>query len=181
MWLVTKELQPLLEKIGYKVVITKSSEEEFVRNKFRAEIANKSNANLLLRLHCDAANEGGFATFFPARQGKVDGIIGPSHAVLEQSRAVAQPFHQAAIEVLKGSLADRGVRNESKTAIGAKQGALTGSIYSQVPVLLVEMAVLSQEKDDRFMASSAGRKKMARALAAGVKAAVRFRASGRMR
>lgn len=176
-WLVAKELKPILEKQGHKVVLTKSKMDELVKNPKRAEVANRSGADLLLRLHCDAATESGFATFFPARQGTVGGVTGPSQSVITASRAYAQPFHEAAMKVLKGSLNDRGVRDESKTAVGAKQGALTGSIHSKVPVLLVEMAVLTKSNDDKFMASAKGRKLMATALAAGVKAALQQKAA----
>lgn len=172
-WLVAKELKPILEKQGHKVLLTKASMNELVKNPRRAEIANNAKADLLLRLHCDAATESGFATFFPARQGTVGGVTGPSQFVMTSSRAYARPFHEAAMSILRGSLNDRGVRDESKTAIGAKQGALTGSIHSKVPVLLVEMAVLNSERDDRFMASAKGRQLMARALAAGVQSALR--------
>lgn len=183
-WLVTNELKPLLEKKGYKVILTKSRQEEFVRNRRRAEIANAARADLMLRLHCDAAPDPGFATFFPNRQGTTQGKTGPQQSVITASRQMASPFHRAAMQVLNGHLNDRGVRDESKTAVGARQGALTGSIFSEVPVLLVEMAVLTNEQDDKFMASRSGRVIMARALAAGVEAALRARqvsTSGRRR
>lgn len=175
-WLVAKELKPILERQGHKVVLTKSTMNDMVRNQKRAEIANRSKADLLLRLHCDAANESGFATFFPARQGTVGGVTGPSQSVMDASRALSHPFHEAVMKILKGNLNDRGVRDESKTAVGAKQGALTGSIFSKVPVLLVEMAVLNKESDDKLMASAKGRLLMAKALAAGVDAALKARA-----
>jgi len=40
-------------------------------------------------------------------------------------------------------LKDGGVRGDSKTLIGSKQGALTGSIFSQVPIVTIEMVVLA--------------------------------------
>lgn len=171
-WLVAVELKGLLQKDGHRVVMTKTREDEFVRNRRRAEIANAAKSDLMLRLHLDAATESGFASYYPARSGTTQGFTGPPLYVREASKQMAIPFHDAAVAVLKGHLRDRGLRTEQKTAIGAKQGALTGSIFSKVPVILVEMAVLSQHKDDLFMSTAKGRSRMALALRAGVRAAL---------
>jgi N-acetylmuramoyl-L-alanine amidase len=61
-----------------------------------------------------------------------------------------------------------GVLGDSRTAIGARQGALTGSIFSRVPVVTVEMAVLTDAGDARFIASPSGQRRMAHAIAAGI-------------
>jgi N-acetylmuramoyl-L-alanine amidase len=58
------------------------------------------------------------------------------------------------------------------TAVGAKQGALTGSIFSLVPVILVEMVVLTNSVDEAFFLKH-GKTKLADALEQGVVAAVR--------
>ncbi len=171
-WLVAVELKKLLEKEGYKVVLTKKSEQEYVRNKTRAETANKAKADLLLRLHCDAAPTSGFASYYPSKQGTAQGKTGPSNAIIKSSGDAAKKFHPAVIKALAGKLKDRGLLTDLNTAVGAKQGALTGSIFSEVPVILVEMAVLSHDSDDRFMASKEGQALMAKALMAGIKAAV---------
>ena len=73
---------------------------------------------------------------------------------------------------LKGALRDNGCLPDIRTAVGSKQGALTGSIWSQVPVVLVEMCVLSNAKDEAFLLSEVGQERMAKALAAGVEAAL---------
>ena len=78
-------------------------------------------------------------------------------------------------KVLKGSLKDRGVRTDAQTSVGARNGgALTGSIYSKVPVLLVEMCVLTKPSDEKFIRTDAGQKKMAEALFAGMVSGARL-------
>jgi N-acetylmuramoyl-L-alanine amidase len=127
-----------------------------------------------VRLHCDAAAGSGFTVYYPSTTGKsAEGIVGPSASVLAASRRVAVPFHQAMSKSLKGSLKDNGLKTDRATAIGGKQGALTGSIFSHVPVLLVEMVVLTNPKDEAFVASAAGEAKLTEALAAGVAASAR--------
>lgn len=171
-WKVAIILQDLLKQNGYKVVMTKSSQNQKVSNKVRAEIANKAKVDLMLRLHCDSASDSGFASYYPATQGSVNGVKGPSAEVMAESKAAAQKFHPAVIRALKGSIADRGLKTDRQTAIGGKQGALTGSIYAKVPVILVEMCVLQSKHDDAFMGTAAGQRKMAEALFAGIEAAL---------
>jgi N-acetylmuramoyl-L-alanine amidase len=65
-------------------------------------------------------------------------------------------------------LKDGGVRGDSRTLVGSRQGALTGSIFSEVPVVLVEMVVLSNARDAAFIKSASGQALMARAIADGI-------------
>jgi N-acetylmuramoyl-L-alanine amidase len=171
-WVVAQLLKAKLEADGYQVVLTKPAEDTMVRNRERAEIANRAHAHLLLRLHCDAEGGSGFATYYPSRAGKVNGKSGPSKWVIQASRARGKVFHAAVIKALDGALADRGLLTDLHTAIGAKQGALTGSIYSQVPVLLVEMLVLANPEDEALLRDGSGFGTLAEALRAGVHAAV---------
>lgn len=167
-WVEALLLKERLEKRGIKVVMTKRSESEFVRNKTRAETANKAQADLMVRLHCDSASGSGFTCYYPSQKGKVDGITGPSDAVLKISKSKALLFHTAVAAVLKGKLRDNGLKGDLATAVGHKQGALTGSIYSKVPVVLIEMVVLTNRADEAFLSSKKGQAEMADALAAGV-------------
>lgn len=171
-WKVAILLRERLVQKGYTVFLTKTAQDVFVSNRARAEYANKVKAAIFLRLHLDASPDPGFATFYPDRKGQTGGFRGPSRWVLEQSGYIAGPFHRAAIRALGSSLSDRGVLPESRTAIGSKQGALTGSIYSHVPVLLVEMAVLTHPHDEAFVASASGQAKLALALHCGLDAAL---------
>ena len=170
-WNVALALRDELRAGGYTVVLTKNTQNQKVTNKKRAEIANASKAALLIRLHCDAGTGSGFATYYPDRVGKVGKVSGPAKSVLTASKAAADKFHPAAIANLKG-LKNSGLHPDTHTMIGGKQGALTGSIYSRVPVLLVEMAVLQNPKDEAFFLAPGGYLKMAKAIIAGIRAAV---------
>lgn len=167
-WVVALELKKILAAHGCKVVLTKSKENELVKNKDRARIANEANAVLMVRLHCDASSDSGFAIYYPDRQGTKDGVTGPSETVMQRSHQAADSVHAAMAQALQGILKDGGVRGDSQTLIGSKQGALTGSIFSQVPVVTIEMVVLQNKSDAEFIKTSAGQQKMARAIAAGV-------------
>jgi N-acetylmuramoyl-L-alanine amidase len=169
-WTVALKLREALEARGYEVVLTKSREDELVRNKDRAVVANRARASLMVRLHCDASIESGFAVYYPDRQGRArDGTVGPLRAVIEGSRRAAAAVHAAMAEGLSGALADNGVRTDNQTKVGREQGgALTGSIFSEVPVVTVEMVVLSDARDAEFIKAEEGQRRMAEAIAEGV-------------
>ncbi|AIE86350.1 N-acetylmuramoyl-L-alanine amidase domain protein [Fimbriimonas ginsengisoli Gsoil 348] len=172
-WQIAKALQMRLRREGIDVLLTKQSQREKVTNRRRAEIANAAHAALMIRLHCDASNGSGFAVYYPAKPGTTAGVTGPSQEVIEASKRAGGLVHSAMAKSLKGSVRDNGLKTDAQTAVGAKQGALTGSIFSQVPAVLVEMVVLTNRKDEAFILSKSGRAKMVEALAAGVLAAVK--------
>jgi len=173
-WRIAVLVKAKLQADGYQVVMTKSKEQQYVTNKRRAEVANGAGAALLLRLHCDAGSDSGFGVYYPGQVGRArDGHTGPSAEVLRQSKLAAERFQAALSTQLKGQLHDRGLMTDKQTAIGAKQGgALTGSIYSQVPTVLVEMVVLTNQHDEAFVMSKAGEKTLSDAIAVAAEAAV---------
>ncbi len=172
-WEVALALRNRLRHAGYHVVLTKQRIDEKVLNRDRAEIANRAKATLMVRLHCDAAAGRGFAVYYPSRQGTSNGFTGPSQAVIARSKEAATAFHSAMAGHLKGFHQNNGLKTDLQTAVGARQGALTGSIFSQVPVLLVEMVVLTNAQDEAFILSKSGRARMVEALAKGVIATVK--------
>jgi len=74
------------------------------------------------------------------------------------------------IQALGPEWPDLGIKGDSETYVGSQQGALTGSIFSQVPVVTVEMVVITQPDQEAFIASPAGQDRMAQALLSGVEA-----------
>lgn len=172
-WSVAVDLRAVLLREGYKVVMTKRSEREKVTNRRRAEIANAANASLMLRLHCDSAMNSGSTIYYPTHPGRAkDGTRGPSAEVLRRTAVTAKAFAAGYREAIRGQLPYDGLFSDDRTAIGSKQGALTGSIFSKVPAVLVEMVVLTNPRDEAFAESASGRRAIVHALARGVESAV---------
>ena len=171
-WQVAQRLKTALEGRGMKVVLTKKSEQQFVRNKRRAEIANESHADYMVRLHCDADAGTGIASYAPDQQGTVDGVTGPSKSVIKASQTMGAAFHRAMVASLHHALKDRGFLPDTRTAVGRKHHALIGSIYSKSPVVLVEMCVLTNPHDEAFIRNSKNQILLANAMADGVQAAL---------
>ncbi len=167
-WEVGEMLGEALRGQGLRVVMTKSSEKEHVTNRDRATIANEADAALMVRLHCDAGGGSGAAVYYPDRQGRVQGVTGPPESVRDASRQAAVAMTEAMKSVLAGKLKVHSIRGDSATAVGSRQGALTGSIFSKCPVICVEMVMLTDASDERFIQSEAGRELMVLALTEGV-------------
>lgn len=174
-WSTSLRLRDALQRAGIRVVMTKSAVRELVTNRRRAEIANEAGAALLVRLHTDAGQGRGFTLYHPDRQGQVNGVTGPSQAVITESARAARVLHDSMAPRLRGSLRDGGILGDSRTLIGSRQGALTGSIYSTVPAVTIEMVFLTNADDARFIQSPAGQQAMADAIARGVIAWTRAR------
>ncbi|HEX8849480.1 MAG TPA: N-acetylmuramoyl-L-alanine amidase [Gemmatimonadaceae bacterium] len=167
-WLVARRLESLLRARGYRVVLTKPAERRMVTNVERATVGNRQRAALVVRLHCDASSDSGYAIYYPDRVGTAHGRTGPDTSVMRQSREAAESLHVSMASHIGARLKDGGVRGDSRTFVGGKQGALTGSIFSEVPVALVEMVTLSNRHDAAFIRDVAGQRLMARAIAEGV-------------
>lgn len=173
-WQVGVRLERVLKEAGYDVLMTRNSETHSVENKARARLCNA--AALVVHLHCESTPGTGFALYYPDREGVHDykndpenGFRGPSAQVRTDSRALAAQVEAGMKAGLAGVLADKGVFGDSRTAVGSRQGALTYSIFSTIPTLTIEMAVLTNKKDAEFIKAPAGQEKMAAAIAAGIK------------
>jgi len=167
-WVIAGKLKGDLESAGATVVMTKQSENEHVTNRRRAEIANAASADIMIRLHCDAAPSRGFSIYAPDRQGTRYGVTGPDQSVIDGSTAAMGPFYEGMNSVLAGTLSGRGTHGDSATYVGSRQGALTGSIFSHVPTLTIEMCVLTNAQDEAFITSASGQETMVEALRAGL-------------
>jgi len=176
-WEVGQMLAKALRDRGLQVVMTKSLERQRVTNRERASIANQAGAALMVRLHCDAGGGSGAAVYYPDREGRVQGVTGPPKFVRDASRRAAAAMTDAMEPVLSGKLRVHGIRGDSATAVGSRQGALTGSIFSQCPVICVEMVMLTNASDERFIQSADGRELMVSALSKGVCGFLRWNGS----
>jgi len=169
-WEVALRLQNLIEaEPTLTSVMTKPAVDTLVTNRERAEIANKAGAAIMVRLHCDSANGSGCTVYYPDKQGTVQGVTGPSEAVIAQSRLAAESLQNGLAGVLASHLKMNPIKTDSMTFVGAKQGALTGSIFAEVPAVVVEMVYLNNASDAAFIKEVAGQDLLARGILAGIK------------
>ena len=168
-WDVAQKLRSLLEDdYRIRVVMTREDQDKVMGNRARAMVANRAGAVLTVHLHCDAGPSSGFTVYYPDRQGTDAGKTGPTENVISESEKAAEAMHAGMAEVLSDNLVDRGIKGESHTKIGRINGALTSSIFSEVPTVTVEMVFLTHKPDAEFIASEEGQDRMVIALAKGI-------------
>jgi len=149
-WAIAIDLAGRLRRSGVSVVLTKARRTQMVTNRDRASVANRAGADLMLRLHMDASSDRGMAVVYPADEGIVGTVRGPSAEVRWRSHAAAKAFHASVTRDLRGIVRDRGLWTDRRTSVGARYGALIGSIHSRVPSVLVEILTVTNQDDERL-------------------------------
>ncbi len=151
---VALNLQKLLENGGYRVIMTKKDPKENLGNIERAEIGNKENADLVLRIHCDSyESEDAFGA----------SMLVPMN-INENTSKIYEKSTQYG-KIILDTLCER-VPIRNRGLIYTDQ--MTGFNWSKVPVVLVEMGFLSNPDEDRLLSLDAYQKKLAEGLFKGI-------------
>ena len=148
------KLKQELESRGYKVIMTRTSQNVNISNQQRAKVGNQGDA--VIHLHCDSINSSsvrGAHTIAPSK----NNLYCPSIYNLSSSlaRNVINQYCQAT------GIKNRGVdyRND-----------LTGINWSQVPSIYLEMGFISNSKEDQLLTDSSFQNKCAIGIADGIDA-----------
>lgn len=169
-WDVALKLEKLINQDPeLKAIKTKNEVDTMVTNRQRAEIANAAKAALLVRLHCDSGKGSGCTLYYPDQPGTVQNTTGPAAEIIAASAVAAECMQSGLAEVLTDKLQLNPVKTDSVTYVGSRQGALTGSIFAEVPALVVEMVYLNNASDAVFISDAANQELMARAILNGIK------------
>ena len=148
-------LKGLLEQKGYKVVMTRETNEVNISNAERAQVANNAKANMTIRLHCDSIGNGGKSgavLLVPSKTGKYTAGI--------------YPASQTYAELLKKSLQDSGVKVNGIF----ERSDMTGFNWSTVPVVIFEMGFMSNWNEDRMLSDKAYQTKLMTAVVSAIEA-----------
>lgn len=153
---VSKKLQKELKARGYKVYMIRTKNNVNISNKKRAQLANKSGADIYIRIHADSSNSRA-----------VTGASGlyPSKANRYVSKLSAKSKKLSSC-LLKSYCKKTKIRNRGLVA----RDDLTGTNWSKIPVSLIEMGFLSNPSEDRKMQKSNFQTKMAKGIAYGIDA-----------
>jgi N-acetylmuramoyl-L-alanine amidase len=157
--LVAMKLKQNLEKMGYKVVMTKTDNSLSLGNIERANIGNESNAALVIRIHADSSESN-------ATRGASMLVPAP---INENTKAIYSESKRCGQAVLNTLINQVGMQNRGVV----ERDDMTGFNWSKVPVILVEMGFLSNPDEDRILSTSEYQTKLAMALANGIQAAIK--------
>lgn len=149
------KLKNILISRGYKVVMVRESQDVNISNIQRAEIANKSNADLAIRIHCDGSGNSALHGYF---------ILTPSSS----NKFLPSSIVNSSLRLTKCLLPAI-----QKTTGATNRGAsyrdnLTGTNWSKVPTVLVEMGEMSNKQEDYALSTPAYQEKMALGMANGI-------------
>ena len=118
---------------GYNVVLTKESVSESKSNIERAEVGNKNNANLVVRIHADSCEDksvNGASIHVPAKN--------------EYTSSFYDVSKSYGTKIINTYTKEVNIKNRGVI----ERNDLTGFNWSKVPVVLVEMGYLSNKEDD---------------------------------
>ncbi len=154
--IVAKKLQAILLARGYRVIMVRETHDVDLSNSERAEIANKAGADVFIRIHANANDDSSVNGAETLCQTKNNPYNSNLYA---QSRKLSE-------KVLDALCAECGCKKRRVV----ETDTMSGINWCKVPVTIVEMGFLSNEKEDRLMATEEYRDKLAKGIADGIDA-----------
>lgn len=136
------------------MVLTREDNETGISNSERAQLANESGANVMIRIHANGA-ESSSASGAMALIGSADNkYVGDLY---DESNRLAS-------DVLNAYCASTGMKNgEVQTS-----DTMTGINWSKIPVMILEMGFMTNETDDRNMENSDYQDRMVKGIVDGL-------------
>ena len=148
-------LRDSLEKSGYTVIMTRESNQVDISNIERAKIANKANADVFIRLHCNGSeNEkvNGILTICPTKQNKY-------------CKEIYNDCYKLSDFVLQEVVAATGAKDKGIT----QTDTMSGINWSKVPVTIIEMGYMTNEKEDRLLVTKKYQEKLVAGITEGIR------------
>lgn len=166
---VAKQLKPLLEAQGLRVIMTRDSDAQ-VPLPQRANIANATRDSIFVSIHFNAADTNSQATGFEIYS------LTPRGAPSTQDNAMAARFAnmqagspvEAASLALSFSVYHSMLGHMPEFDRGIKRARFAVLRLTQIPAILVEGGFLTERQESRSIASSDWRGKLARAISVGI-------------
>ena len=154
--IVSKKLQAILLERGYDVIMVRDTHDVDISNSERAEIANKADADAFIRVHANAndnSDVNGAETLCQTSKNPYNADLYP------QSRKLSEC-------VLDALCAECGCKKRHVV----ETDTMSGINWCRVPVTIVEMGFMTNEQEDRLMATEAYQDKLAKGIADGIDA-----------
>ena len=152
---VALNVKELLELMGYKVVMTRTSQNVNISNIERAQIANNAHADICVRIHANGTTNPNVHGFF---------AITPSSKNPYLNRSVISHSKKLSRYILKYFGAVTKAQNHGLSY----RDDLTGTNWCKMPVTLIEMGEMKNKEEDTKMATEEYQRKMAYGIAWGI-------------
>ena len=153
---VAKALKTELERRGYKVVMTRTTNSGEYDCITRAKVANDNKADIFVRIHANGCSN-------PDRVGAMTICITKNNKYIPQMYEKSKLLSE---KILGSYVQETGCHREYVW----KTDTMTGNNWSKVPTTLIELGYMTNAEEDRLMQTSAYRKKMVTGIANGIDA-----------
>lgn len=147
-------LRDELQKRGYQVEMTRTTNDVNISNKERAEFANEANADIAVRIHANSVDDSSVRGALTVSPSKENPYVSDLY---EESMKLSSC-------ILDAYCAAAGIRKRSCTT----DDGMTGINWSTVPVTIVELGFMSNGEEDSLMQDTSVQKKMAEGIADGI-------------
>ncbi|MEY8353161.1 N-acetylmuramoyl-L-alanine amidase [Lachnospiraceae bacterium 54-53] len=147
--------QELIDR-GYQVYMIRETHDVNISNAERAEMANKSGADIFIRVHANSLNDSS------------------THGALNMCQTSKNPYNGDLYG--KSSALSKAVVNGICSRTGFKNrgvqetDSMSGINWCKIPVTIVEMGFMSNAEEDKKMATEEYRDKIAKGIADGIDA-----------
>ncbi|MBU4643034.1 N-acetylmuramoyl-L-alanine amidase [Bacillus toyonensis] len=131
-------LKEELEKRGYHVMMTRTTNDVNISNIQRAQMANDANASLTVRVHADGSDDNSSVKGFS--------ILTPENT--QDTRGIYQDSLRASQTILN-NVRDGGINIHGNGIF--KRSDMTGFNWSKTPVVLLEIGFMSNPTEDRLL------------------------------
>lgn len=148
-------LGEILKKRGYKVIYTRTKHNVNISNVERAKLANKSKADLYIRIHADGSTNPMYKGF---------SVLTPSSKNPYISKQVYKKSLKASQSIIKEVK-----KRKNVTVKGiAYRDDLSGTNWSKVPVTLVELGYMTNKTEDKNLSNKSYLTKLVTSMANGI-------------
>jgi N-acetylmuramoyl-L-alanine amidase len=152
--LVAEKLQRILEARGYETVMIRTTHDVNISNAERAQIANELCADAFIRIHANGSEDPkatGMLTICQTKNNPYNGDL------YDASYLLSEMVLDAMVEV-----------TGAKRLYVWETDTMSGINWCQIPVTIVEMGFMSNEAEDRNMATDAYQELLALGIANGL-------------